>query len=73
MDELLNMPRWLQSHQLYILTMSIPADKRVFLPQYVEQKVLGLMPLPSDELKSWVPQLPHGDGEQGQTRQRDID
>ena len=56
MDELLNMPRWLQPHQLYILTTSIPADKRVFLPQRVEQKVLGLMPLPTDQLKSWVPQ-----------------
>lgn len=56
MDELLNTLRWLQPRQLYIPIMSIPADKRVFLPLKVEQLVLGLMPFPTDQLKSWVPQ-----------------
>lgn len=48
MGELLKVARCLQPHWLYILTMPSPDEKRAFLLQQFEQKVLGLMPIPTD-------------------------
>lgn len=47
-DQLLKVKRWLQPHQLYILIMPSPIEKRAFFPQQFEQKVLGLIPAPID-------------------------